>query len=117
VGGIRTNTRFFLEILADEGFRAGEFSTAFLEQFFEKRQVTRSPAPQVPAPQEQTLQATRSPALHEQTRQATRSPAPQEPALQEAVAALVASMNGSTPSKEEVATSNWARLGRKDMLR
>jgi acetyl-CoA carboxylase biotin carboxylase subunit len=82
VGGIRTNARFFLDILADEEFRAGEFSTAFLEQFFEKRQVTRSPVPQ-----------------------------------DEAVAALIASMDGSAPSKKEVTASNWARLGREDMLR
>jgi len=84
VGGIRTNTRFFLEILADEGFRAGEFSTAFLDGFFEKRQVPRSPAPQ-----------------------------------DEAVAALVAALSGSIPNvaPTKETASNWATLGREEMLR
>ncbi len=37
IGGIRTNIAFFREILADEAFRSGRFSTAFLEGFFERR--------------------------------------------------------------------------------
>jgi acetyl-CoA carboxylase biotin carboxylase subunit len=37
IGGIRTNIVFFREILADEEFRSGRFSTAFLEGFFERR--------------------------------------------------------------------------------
>ena len=37
VGGIRTNTAFFREILADAEFQAGELSTAFLDGFFARR--------------------------------------------------------------------------------
>jgi len=37
IGGIRTNRAFFSEVLDDELFRAGQLSTAFLEQFFERR--------------------------------------------------------------------------------
>jgi acetyl-CoA carboxylase biotin carboxylase subunit len=37
IGGIRTNRALFSEILEDECFRAGLLSTAFLEQFFERR--------------------------------------------------------------------------------
>jgi len=33
VEGIRTNIAWFDEILADESFRAGDLSTAFLEKF------------------------------------------------------------------------------------
>ncbi len=87
VGGIRTNTRFFLEILADERFRAGDLSTAFLEQFFERRNKKEGQAI-LPAPQD------------------------------EAVAALVASMSENTTSAPVATTrSNWAKLGREDMLR
>ena len=39
IGGIRTNRAFFSEILDDEAFRAGVLSTAFLEQFFERRKA------------------------------------------------------------------------------
>ena len=39
IGGIRTNRAFFSEILDDECFRAGQLSTAFLEQFFERRKA------------------------------------------------------------------------------
>jgi len=39
IGGIRTNRMFFSEILDDECFRAGLLSTAFLEQFFERRKA------------------------------------------------------------------------------
>ena len=39
IGGIRTNRAFFSEILEDERFRAGLLSTAFLEQFFERRKA------------------------------------------------------------------------------
>jgi len=39
IGGIRTNRAFFSEILDDEGFRVGALSTAFLEQFFERRKA------------------------------------------------------------------------------
>ena len=37
IAGIRTNTRFFLDILADPNFRAGDLSTAFLDGFFDRR--------------------------------------------------------------------------------
>ncbi len=37
IGGIRTNVAFFREVLADEEFRSGQLSTAFLERFFERR--------------------------------------------------------------------------------
>jgi acetyl-CoA carboxylase biotin carboxylase subunit len=37
IAGIRTNTRFFLDILADPKFRAGDLSTAFLDSFFDRR--------------------------------------------------------------------------------
>ncbi len=37
VGGIRTNTAFFGEVLRDEAFREGRLSTAFLDRFFERR--------------------------------------------------------------------------------
>ena len=39
IGGIRTNRAFFSEILDDERFRAGLLSTAFIEQFFERRKA------------------------------------------------------------------------------
>jgi acetyl-CoA carboxylase biotin carboxylase subunit len=39
IGGVRTNRAFFLEILDDECFRSGRLSTAFLEQYFERRKV------------------------------------------------------------------------------
>ena len=39
IGGIRTNRAFFSEIMDDECFRAGLLSTAFLEQFFERRKA------------------------------------------------------------------------------
>ena len=39
IGGIRTNRDFFYEIMDDECFRAGLLSTAFLEQFFERRKA------------------------------------------------------------------------------
>jgi len=39
IGGIRTNRAFFSEILDDDCFRAGQLSTAFLEQFFERRKA------------------------------------------------------------------------------
>jgi acetyl-CoA carboxylase biotin carboxylase subunit len=39
IGGIRTNRALFSEIMDDECFRAGLLSTAFLEQFFERRKA------------------------------------------------------------------------------
>ncbi len=42
IGGIRTNIAFFREILADEEFRSGRLSTAFLEGFFERRRLLES---------------------------------------------------------------------------
>jgi acetyl-CoA carboxylase biotin carboxylase subunit len=38
IGGIRTNREFFGEIMDDAAFRAGALSTAFLEDFMERRQ-------------------------------------------------------------------------------
>jgi acetyl-CoA carboxylase, biotin carboxylase subunit len=37
VGGIRTNTAFFREVLADPEFQAGRLSTSFLDGFFARR--------------------------------------------------------------------------------
>jgi acetyl-CoA carboxylase biotin carboxylase subunit len=37
IGGIRTNRAFFGEIMGDEAFRAGALSTAFLDEFFARR--------------------------------------------------------------------------------
>jgi acetyl-CoA carboxylase biotin carboxylase subunit len=39
IAGIRTNRAFFSEIMDDAEFRAGKLSTAFLDQFFERRQA------------------------------------------------------------------------------
>ena len=38
IAGIATNREFFGEIMDDAGFRAGALSTAFLEEFFARRQ-------------------------------------------------------------------------------
>jgi acetyl-CoA carboxylase biotin carboxylase subunit len=43
IEGIRTNVGFFAEILADEYFRAGNLSTAFLDEFFKRRHVRSEP--------------------------------------------------------------------------
>ncbi len=40
IGGIRTNRAFFVEIMDDAGFRGGSLSTAFLDEFFARRQAT-----------------------------------------------------------------------------
>ncbi len=45
VGGIRTNTNFFREVLADPDFQGGRLSTAFLDTFFARQ--THSPARQI----------------------------------------------------------------------
>jgi acetyl-CoA carboxylase biotin carboxylase subunit len=37
VGGIRNNIAFFRDVIKDEAFRSGAFSTAFLDGFFERR--------------------------------------------------------------------------------
>lgn len=37
IGGIRTNIAFFRDVLADEAFRAGRLSTAFLDGFSQRR--------------------------------------------------------------------------------
>lgn len=42
IGGIRTNIVFFREILADEIFRSGDLSTAFLNEFFQRRARTEA---------------------------------------------------------------------------
>jgi acetyl/propionyl-CoA carboxylase alpha subunit len=39
IGGIRTNREFFTGILEDEEFRAGRLTTAFLDGYFERRQL------------------------------------------------------------------------------
>jgi acetyl-CoA carboxylase biotin carboxylase subunit len=46
IAGIRTNRAFFGEIMEDAGFRAGKLSTAFLDEFFARRQA---PAPDLEA--------------------------------------------------------------------
>jgi acetyl/propionyl-CoA carboxylase alpha subunit len=38
IAGIRTNRAFFGEIMDDPEFRAGRLSTAFLDEFFVRRQ-------------------------------------------------------------------------------
>jgi acetyl/propionyl-CoA carboxylase alpha subunit len=43
IGGIRTNLAFFAEIMDDDSFRAGSFSTLFLDEFFARRK-TATPA-------------------------------------------------------------------------
>ena len=42
IGGIRTNTAFFEEILADAEFKQGRLSTAFLDEFFARRKPKSS---------------------------------------------------------------------------
>ncbi len=39
IGGIRTNRTLFAEILGDDSFRAGSFSTSFLDEFFARRKT------------------------------------------------------------------------------
>ncbi len=39
VGGIKTNVGFFRQILLDEAFRRGELHTAFIDEFFARRQT------------------------------------------------------------------------------
>jgi acetyl-CoA carboxylase biotin carboxylase subunit len=43
VGGIRTNLSLFREVLADEEFRSGDLSTAFLDGFFGRRPAPAKP--------------------------------------------------------------------------
>ena len=40
IAGIHTNRAFFKEIMDDAEFRAGRLSTAFLDDFFVRRQAT-----------------------------------------------------------------------------
>ncbi len=40
IAGIRTNRAFFGEIMDDAEFRAGRLSTAFLDEFFARRQAS-----------------------------------------------------------------------------
>jgi acetyl-CoA carboxylase biotin carboxylase subunit len=42
IAGIATNREFFREIMDDAGFRAGTLSTAFLDDFFARRQALAS---------------------------------------------------------------------------
>jgi len=39
IAGIRTNRALFIEIMHDVGFRAGNLSTAFLDEFFARREL------------------------------------------------------------------------------
>jgi len=39
IAGIRTNRALFIEIMHDAGFRAGNLSTAFLDEFFARREL------------------------------------------------------------------------------
>ena len=39
IAGIRTNRAFFVEIMDDAEFRAGRLSTAFLDEFFARREA------------------------------------------------------------------------------
>jgi acetyl/propionyl-CoA carboxylase alpha subunit len=45
IGGIRTNRALFEEILADQAFRSGDLSTAFLDAFLERR--SKRPEPEL----------------------------------------------------------------------
>jgi acetyl-CoA carboxylase biotin carboxylase subunit len=45
--GIRTNINFFLEILNDPDFRAGDISTAFIPDFFARRRPPADPPHQL----------------------------------------------------------------------
>src|SRR5437867_3614818 len=44
IQGIRTNLRFFGELLEDVEFRAGRLSTSFIDEFFQRRQGRSKPA-------------------------------------------------------------------------
>jgi acetyl-CoA carboxylase biotin carboxylase subunit len=43
VGGIRTNIGFFRQILEDQGFRAGDLHTGFIEEFFGRHDSPKPP--------------------------------------------------------------------------
>jgi acetyl-CoA carboxylase, biotin carboxylase subunit len=47
IGGIRNNVEFFLDILSDAAFQAGELHTGFLEEWQSRRQRAQPPAPEV----------------------------------------------------------------------
>ena len=47
IGGIRHNVEFFLEILADEAFRAGDLHTAFLDDWAKRRQAKQPWFPEI----------------------------------------------------------------------
>jgi acetyl-CoA carboxylase biotin carboxylase subunit len=49
IAGIRTNTAFFQEVLADEAFKAGNLSTGFLDRFFQTRKSQPEPDVEVEA--------------------------------------------------------------------
>lgn len=47
IGGIRNNIEFFLDILSDAAFQAGELDTGFLEEWQQRRQRAPKPAPEL----------------------------------------------------------------------
>ena len=47
ITGIQTNISFFLEILDDPEFRAGDISTAFIPDFLARRKPPAQPAPEL----------------------------------------------------------------------
>jgi acetyl-CoA carboxylase, biotin carboxylase subunit len=90
VGGIRTNLAFFNDILHDEEFVRGNLSTAFLDDFFSRRNT--------------------APCGHGS--QGATEPRPQGAVVQEieAVAALVAALTRPKPAAPAAApTSKWKR--------
>jgi len=46
IQGVRTNLRFFAEVLADPEFNAGRLSTGFIEEFFARRPAADEHAPE-----------------------------------------------------------------------
>lgn len=47
IGGIRNNVEFFLDVLGDAAFQAGELHTGFLEEWQQRRQRREALAPEV----------------------------------------------------------------------
>jgi acetyl-CoA carboxylase biotin carboxylase subunit len=87
IAGIRTNTAFFREILADPEFRDGRLSTAFLDDFFARRSLKTTP-------REIDIEAEAAAAL-----------------------AAAVSLPRPTPASANGTVSGWLAAGREEMLR
>lgn len=92
VGGIRTNTSFFSEILHSPAFREGRLSTAFLEDFFAQRQ---------PEPRDQKAEAVAALVAK----------------LGDARGARTDAASSSKASAAPARDSDWLRAGREAELR